>query len=127
MENLRGHTSGLAIPTFVIDAPGGGGKTPAMPNYIITSNEKRVVLRNYEGVITTYDEPASYAESCGQCRICYDEPQLNASCGVARLLSGDEKVIEPANLKRGARLAAHDGKITPQGVVRGAHIRHEDK
>ncbi len=127
IENLRGHTSGLAVPTFVIDAPGGGGKTPAMPNYVITSNEKRVVLRNFEGVITTYDEPASYTESCGKCRICYDEPQLNASCGVARLLAGDEKVIEPANLKRGARLSAHDGKIEPRGLVRGARIRHEDK
>ena len=132
MENLRGHTSGLAIPTFVIDAPGGGGKTPAMPNYIITSNEKRVVLRNYEGVITTYDEPSSYVENCGKCRICYDEPQLNATCGVARLLSGEERMLEPKGLVRGARLVSSDGKATPKGLVRGARVRaandrHEDK
>ena len=57
IENLRGHTSGMAVPTFVVDAPGGGGKTPVMPDYLITSNDKRVILRNYEGVITTYDEP----------------------------------------------------------------------
>ena len=57
IESLRGHTSGLAVPTFVVDAPGGGGKIPVMPSYLITSNEKRVILRNYEGVITTYDEP----------------------------------------------------------------------
>jgi len=129
IENLRGHTSGMAVPTFVIDAPGGGGKTPAMPNYIITSNEKRIVLRNYEGVITTYDEPNSYVESCGQCRICYDEPQLNATCGVARLLSGEEKTLEPKGLERGARLVSGDGKnsFRPKGLVRGARVRHEDK
>jgi len=105
IENLRGHTSGLAVPTFVIDAPGGGGKTPAMPNYLITSNEKRVVLRNYEGVITTYDEPSHYEEDCGKCRLCDDEPWLRPTCGVARLLEGSEKVIEPKNLVRGDRSA----------------------
>jgi lysine 2,3-aminomutase len=105
IENLRGHTSGLAVPTFVIDAPGGGGKTPAMPNYIITSNEKRVVLRNYEGVIATYDEPSQYVEDCGQCRICDDEPWLRPTCGVARLLEGSQKTIEPKDLVRGDRTA----------------------
>ena len=101
IENLRGHTSGMAVPTFVIDAPGGGGKIPVMPDYLITSNEKRVILRNYEGVITSYEEPETYHEDCGQCRICYDEPWLNPTCGVAKLLSGEEKVLEPKNLKRG--------------------------
>ena len=103
IESLRGHTSGLAVPTFVVDAPGGGGKIPVMPSYLITSNEKRVILRNYEGVITTYDEPHFYEENCGQCRLCFDEPNLKASCGVARLLEGEETVIEPANLVRGHR------------------------
>ncbi len=103
IENLRGHTTGLAVPTFVIDAPGGGGKTPVMPDYVITRNEKRVILRNYEGVITTYDEPETYKEDCGKCKLCSDEILLNATCGVARLLSGDEKVLEPKNLVRAAR------------------------
>jgi len=127
IENLRGHTTGLAVPTFVIDAPGGGGKTPVMPNYVITSNEKRVVLRNYEGVITTYGEPGSYVESCGQCHICYDEPGLNATCGVARLLSGEENVLEPQGLTRGARLVSSGDKVKPKGLVRGARVRHEDR
>jgi len=105
IENLRGHTTGMAVPTFVVDAPGGGGKTPVMPSYLITSNEKRVILRNYEGVITTYDEPSHYENDCGKCRICKDEPQLNASCGVAKLLDGTEKVLEPKNLVRAARHA----------------------
>lgn len=50
IENLRGHTSGYAVPTFVVDAPGGGGKIPVMPNYVISQAPNRVVLRNYEGV-----------------------------------------------------------------------------
>lgn len=103
VENLRGHTSGLAVPTFVIDAPGGGGKIPVMPDYLITQNEKRVILRNYEGVITTYDEPHFYEEDCGQCRICFEEPWLKPTCGVARLLDGQEKVLEPKNLARAVR------------------------
>src|SRR5574344_734060 len=51
MEGLRGHTSGYAVPTFVVDAPGGGGKTPIMPNYIISMAPGKVVLRNCEGVV----------------------------------------------------------------------------
>ena len=57
IEGLRGHTSGYAVPTFVVDAPGGGGKTPVMPQYVISQTPHKVILRNYEGVITTYTEP----------------------------------------------------------------------
>src|SRR5699024_7887946 len=57
MEGLRGHTSGYCVPTFVVDAPGGGGKTPVMPQYIISQSPNKIVLRNYEGIITTYIEP----------------------------------------------------------------------
>ena len=62
MEGLRGHTSGYAIPTYVIDAPGGGGKIPVMPNYLISYSDHKVVLRNYEGYITTYEEPLDYKQ-----------------------------------------------------------------
>jgi lysine 2,3-aminomutase len=48
IENLRGHTSGLAIPHFVIDAPGGGGKIPLLPNYVLHHDEDRIILRNYK-------------------------------------------------------------------------------
>src|SRR5574342_162063 len=57
IEALRGHTSGYAVPTFVVDAPGGGGKIPLMPNYQLSMSDHKVVLRNYEGFITTYTEP----------------------------------------------------------------------
>ena len=59
MEALRGHTSGFCVPTFVVDAPGGGGKIPVMPTYIISQSPEKVVLRNFEGVITTYEQPTS--------------------------------------------------------------------
>ena len=62
MEGLRGHTSGYAMPTYVIDAPGGGGKIPVMPNYLISYSDHKVVLRNYEGYITTYEEPLEYKQ-----------------------------------------------------------------
>lgn len=64
IEGLRGHTSGYAVPTFVVDAPGGGGKTPVMPQYVISQSPHKVVLRNFEGVITTYTEPEEYHEEC---------------------------------------------------------------
>ena len=56
MEKLRGHTSGYAVPTYVIDAPGGGGKIPVGPNYILSQAKGKYVLRNYKGKIYTYLE-----------------------------------------------------------------------
>jgi lysine 2,3-aminomutase len=58
MEGLRGHTSGYAIPQFVIDAPGGGGKIPVNPDYVLSRNADRVVIRNFEGRIFEYPEAA---------------------------------------------------------------------
>ncbi|MCK4371251.1 MAG: lysine 2,3-aminomutase [Candidatus Lokiarchaeota archaeon] len=96
IEGLRGHTSGLCVPTFVVDAPGGGGKIPVMPDYTISQGHKRVVLRNFEGVITTYEEPETYVPNCH----CEDtEKQI----GVSALLSGQKVTIEPADLKRKLR------------------------
>lgn len=54
LEGLRGHTSGLAIPHFVIDAPGGGGKIPLVPNYVLHKDEERIILRNFQHKIYTY-------------------------------------------------------------------------
>jgi len=102
VENLRGHTSGMAVPTFVVDAPGGGGKTPVMPNYLISMSEKRVVLRNYEGVVTTYTEPDGYVSSHENCQFCGDD-QYKPIDGVAKLLNGEKLTLEPANLMRTRR------------------------
>jgi lysine 2,3-aminomutase len=74
MESLRGHTSGFAVPTYVIDAPGGGGKIPISPNYLILRSPNKTILRNYEGVITTYREPDHYSKNdcdldCEHCKL----------------------------------------------------------
>ena len=58
IENLRGHTTGYAIPQYVIDGPGGGGKIPVNPNYVVDSSEGKVTLRNYEGGIFDYPDPS---------------------------------------------------------------------
>ncbi len=98
IEGLRGHTSGYAVPTFVVDAPGGGGKIPVMPNYLISQTPHRVVLRNFEGVITTYTEPDTYRETC-QCEVCRGERKADV-IGVAALEMGHEMTITPAHLER---------------------------
>ena len=58
MQALRGHTTGFAVPQFVIDAPGGGGKIPLMPEYVVAFDEKEIVLRNFEGRLYRYPQPA---------------------------------------------------------------------
>src|SRR5271157_3752931 len=58
MEQLRGHTTGYAVPQYVIDAPGGGGKVPINPEYVICRNAGRLLIRNYEGKIFEYPEAA---------------------------------------------------------------------
>jgi lysine 2,3-aminomutase len=58
MDNLRGHTTGYAVPQFVIDAPGGGGKVPVNPEYVLSRNAERVLIRNYEGSVFEYPEAA---------------------------------------------------------------------
>ncbi|HSB06792.1 MAG TPA: lysine 2,3-aminomutase [Thermodesulfobacteriota bacterium] len=57
IEKLRGHTTGYAIPTYVIDAPGGGGKIPLEPDYLVSRGKGKIVLRNYEGKVFEYPEP----------------------------------------------------------------------
>lgn len=103
IENLRGHTSGYAVPTFVVDAPGGGGKIPVMPNYVISQAPNRVVLRNYEGVITTYTEPTDYKDEC-HCEEC---EKARRKEGVAELLSGGRLSLEPSELSRKTRNHNH--------------------
>ena len=101
IEGLRGHTSGYCVPTFVVDAPGGGGKTPVMPNYVISQTPNKVILRNFEGVITTYTEPTNYKETC-QCEVCRGEKKVEL-VGVAGLEQGQALSMEPKDLARSKR------------------------
>lgn len=97
VEGLRGHVSGLAIPTYVVDGTHGAGKIPLMPNYLVSASENAVVLRNYEGVLIRYapeDKPA--AANSGY-----------PSLGVSNLLSGNRDVLIPEGNVRMARRAEH--------------------
>lgn len=95
IEALRGHTSGLAVPTFVIDAPGGGGKVPIGPNYLLSQSEHRVVVRNFEGFLSTYVEPTEYQpHDPSRCPFCR-EHRGEGQAGVAGLLAGQRDQIAP--------------------------------
>jgi lysine 2,3-aminomutase len=124
VEGLRGHTSGFAVPTFVIDAPGGGGKIPLGPNYLLSMSDHRVALRNYEGYISVYEEPTVYPghdpETCPECRRKRGEA---GQSGITGLLDGDELAIEPQDWARthargGAqhRLNRNAEKWNPRGI-----------
>ncbi len=63
MEELRGHTTGYAVPTFVVDAPGGGGKIPVAPTYLLSQAKGKMTFRNYENRIFNYIEPVTVPES----------------------------------------------------------------
>jgi len=114
MESLRGHTSGFAIPTYVIDAPGGGGKIPIMPNYLISWSANKVILRNYEGVITTYTMPEKYESKfcdreCANCDLQLNiegEDKDSVMIGISKLLCDyeDEITLTPSNLERDLRI-----------------------
>ena len=116
IESLIGHTSGYAVPRYVIDAPGGGGKIPVMPNYLISWSHNKVILRNYEGVITTYKEPDNYKnqlcnDDCDNCNL-----QLNLdgvvdyeNIGITKLLSDNHEEISltPSGNERLDRREGH--------------------
>jgi lysine 2,3-aminomutase len=125
MEGLRGHTSGYAVPLYMIDAPGGGGKIPVQPNYVLSSAPGKVVLRNFEGFITTYSEPLDYDPN----EIKHLEAQVThrpepGQSGVLGLLEGERLTIEPEGFSsthvRGEghqhRLNADAHKWQPLGI-----------
>ncbi len=109
MEKLIGHTSGFAVPTYVIDAPGGGGKIRVMPQYLISWSTNKVILRNYEGVITTYKEPDNYdknlcSRECDKCNLHLklEEGEEYTAIGIEKLLSDYDETISlvPENTDR---------------------------
>ncbi|MDR2182957.1 MAG: lysine 2,3-aminomutase [Clostridiales bacterium] len=101
IEGLRGHVSGFSVPTFVVDAPGGGGKIPVMPNYVVSHGTHKVILRNYEGVIARYTEPETYEHRC-QCPVCRKEETVQYE-GLAALMNNQKLALEPADLARKKR------------------------
>ncbi len=108
IEGLRGHMSGLGIPTYVVDSPHGGGKIPVMPNYIISASDDAVVLRNFEGLMVRYqaeDKPTTTKPA--------------ASRGVSALLQGTKSALVPADSERMDRRRAIN--VLP---VEAAHEAH---
>jgi lysine 2,3-aminomutase len=81
-ESLRGHTTGFGVPTYIIDAIGGGGKTPVFPSYVISQAPGKVILRNYEGVISKYTEPDDYVEGECRCEACEEDRQRLGVAGM---------------------------------------------
>ena len=93
MEGLRGHTSGIGIPTYVVDSPHGGGKIPLMPNYLVSMSDDAAILRNYEGMLVRYqaeDKPSTAGAP-------------TATRGVSALLQGDKTSLMPEGNDRMAR------------------------
>lgn len=123
MEGLRGHTSGYAVPTYVVDAPGGGGKIPVMPNYLISMSDHKVVLRNFEGFITTYEEPVDYLpDDAAKTKFKRPEPGQE---GITALLEGENMFIKPEGFdelhdRGGIQHRLKDGrKWVPLGIGPG--------
>ncbi|MGQ9785328.1 MAG: lysine 2,3-aminomutase [Anaerolineae bacterium] len=134
IEGLRGHTSGFAVPQYMIDVPGGGGKVPVGPNYLLSQSPGRVVLRNFEGYIATYTEPLDYDPT----RIQHLEAQVArrpepGQEGLTSLLEGHQIAIKPQGFdalhRRGRttehRLSANAHKWQPFGVGEGANPTEE--
>lgn len=120
IEHLSGHTSGFAVPEFIVDLPGGGGKTPVHPRYMIGRSERMAIFRNYEGVIAKYIEPEDTRSlDCPEnCHICterqargLDQPKV----GLEKLFNTDEVSLEPANLARRQRKAKHETILEKPG------------
>jgi lysine 2,3-aminomutase len=104
MESLRGHTSGYAVPTFVVDAPGGGGKIPVMPQYLISQADGRVLLRNFEGKIAIYQEgtPSNNVVD-GICKICgtdHSAVNIGPAADLCRTRPRAGEVALPENVTR---------------------------
>jgi lysine 2,3-aminomutase len=113
IEGLRGHLSGLGIPTYVVDSPHGGGKIPLMPNYLVSASDDAVVLRNFEGMLVRYQ-----AEDKPQ------QVQRTVTRGVSALLQGSKSVLMPEDSERMARRRLHAHNNTEETLTPAPNGHH---
>ncbi|MFM8321025.1 MAG: lysine 2,3-aminomutase [Chloroflexota bacterium] len=131
MEGLRGHTSGYAVPQFIVDAPGGGGKIPVSPNYMLSMSDHKIILRNYEGYITTYEEPTDYTPRDAAKFKGIKRPEPGQS-GLHGLLQGEQMFIKPDTFDQvhdrdGLQHRLKDeSKWKPLGIGAGSEPAQED-
>jgi lysine 2,3-aminomutase len=96
IEGLRGHTSGFAVPQYIVDAPGGGGKIPLMPNYLLSMSDHKIIVRNFEGFVTTYEEPVEYRpHDSKSCAYCQNKRLEVGQTGLTGLLDDEQMFIKP--------------------------------
>jgi len=108
MEYLRGRVSGLAIPTYVVDTPGGGGKIPVAPTYMVSQSPTHTVFRNFEGMLMSYPEPCLDVAS----DVVPSAPP--AAQGVWELAAGHAQVIRPAPPQRNRKRARRATRMPVQ-------------
>jgi lysine 2,3-aminomutase len=106
MEALRGWTTGFSVPTYVIDAPGGGGKIPIAPNYLLMTGESQVTLRNFEGQTFSYPQPA----------------ERDASCPYEAKWTQGQVTLPVRRKRRGVRLRVVGGQEPPTKVPASASV-----
>ncbi|MBV8556369.1 MAG: KamA family radical SAM protein [Planctomycetaceae bacterium] len=117
IEGLRGHTSGLGVPTYVVDAPRGGGKIPLMPNYLLSASNDSVVLRNYEGMLVHYHPTGEPVVS----------PEPVETQGVSALLEGQGEVLLPeGNPRMLRRRSRNQANGNGHGKRKGIGRFHDD-
>ncbi|HCU23778.1 MAG TPA: lysine 2,3-aminomutase [Deltaproteobacteria bacterium] len=118
IESLRGHTSGLAVPEFVIDVPGGGGKIPVAPHYLISQSDKKVVVRNYEGYIGAYPQPTLTDCTCSTAASVGAAGLVRIEHGPARLLHEEAIAIEPRETQKTEACSSVDEAPVAVGPTR---------
>lgn len=116
MEGLRGHMSGLAVPTYVVDGLHGAGKIPLMPNYLVSASENAVILRNYEGLLFRYAPEDKNGNA----------PEGLATLGVSNLLSGNGQVLVPEGNPRYARRRKARRVSANRATVKGSNAATAD-
>ncbi|MED4798977.1 hypothetical protein P9684_03825 [Bacillus atrophaeus] len=104
------HTIKNDIPTFVVDAPGGGGKIALQPNYVLSQSPDKVILRNFEGVITSYPEPEHYIPNQADAYFTSVYPEVSEQkepIGLSAIFADKEVSFTPENVSRIKRREAY--------------------